>query len=38
MDTNMVNRIFVENIKRTAAAMNKKTVAEFVENESIETY
>jgi diguanylate cyclase (GGDEF)-like protein len=36
MDTNEVNRIFVENIKRTANAMNKKTVAEFVENAEIE--
>lgn len=36
MDTNEVNRIFVENIKRTAAAMNKKVVAEFVENAEIE--
>jgi len=36
MDTNEVNRIFVENIKRTATAMNKKTIAEFVENAEIE--
>jgi len=36
MDSNEVNRIFVENIKRTAAAMNKKVVAEFVENAEIE--
>ena len=36
MDTNAVNRIFVENIQRTATAMNKKTVAEFVENAEIE--
>jgi len=36
MDTNEVNRIFVENIQRTATAMNKKTVAEFVENQAIE--
>jgi len=36
MDTNEVNRIFVENIKRIANAMNKKTVAEFVENAAIE--
>ena len=36
MDTNEVNRIFVENIKRIADAMNKKTVAEFVENAAIE--
>lgn len=36
MDTNEVNRIFVENIKRTATAMNKETVAEFVENAEIE--
>jgi diguanylate cyclase (GGDEF)-like protein len=36
MDTNVINRIFVENIQRTATAMNKKTVAEFVENQSIE--
>jgi diguanylate cyclase (GGDEF)-like protein len=37
MDKNEVNRIFVENIKRTASAMNKRTVAEFVENEKIES-
>ena len=36
MDTNEVNRIFVENIKRTATAMKKKVVAEFVENVEIE--
>ncbi|KGJ89067.1 putative bifunctional diguanylate cyclase/phosphodiesterase [Colwellia psychrerythraea] len=36
MDTNPINRIFVENIKRTAEAMNKKTIAEFVENAVIE--
>ncbi len=36
MDTNEVNRIFVENIKRTATAMKKKVVAEFVENAEIE--
>ncbi len=36
MDTNEVNRVFVENIKRTATAMNKKVVAEFVENSAIE--
>ena len=36
MDTNEVNYIFVENIKRIATAMNKKTVAEFVESEEIE--
>jgi diguanylate cyclase (GGDEF)-like protein len=36
MDSNEVNRIFVENIKRIANAMNKKTVAEFVENAEIE--
>jgi diguanylate cyclase (GGDEF)-like protein len=36
IDTNMVNRVFVENIKRTADAMNKKTIAEFVENGVIE--
>jgi len=36
MDTNDINRVFVENIKRTADAMNKKTVAEFVENSAIE--
>jgi EAL domain-containing protein (putative c-di-GMP-specific phosphodiesterase class I) len=36
MDKNEVNRIFVENIKRIANAMNKKTVAEFVENAEIE--
>jgi len=36
MDTNDINRVFVENIKRTADAMNKKTVAEFVENAVIE--
>lgn len=37
MDSNEVNRIFVENIKRTASAMKKKTVAEFVENAEIES-
>jgi len=37
IDSNEVNRIFVENIKRTASAMNKKTVAEFVENAEIES-
>ncbi|MBL4940085.1 MAG: EAL domain-containing protein [Colwellia sp.] len=36
MDTNEVNRIFVENIKRTATAMKKKVVAEFVESAEIE--
>jgi diguanylate cyclase (GGDEF)-like protein len=36
MHSNEVNRIFVENIKRIANAMNKKTVAEFVENAEIE--
>jgi diguanylate cyclase (GGDEF)-like protein len=36
MDSNDINRVFVENIKRTAEAMNKKTVAEFVENAVIE--
>jgi diguanylate cyclase (GGDEF)-like protein len=36
MDCNSVNRIFVENIKRIANAMDKKTVAEFVENAEIE--
>ena len=36
MDTNPINRVFVENIKRTAEAMNKKTIAEFVENADIE--
>jgi len=36
MDSNDINRVFVENIKRTADAMNKKTVAEFVENAEIE--
>ncbi len=36
IDTNAVNRVFVENIKRTADAMNKKTIAEFVENAVIE--
>jgi len=36
IDTNAINRVFVENIKRTADAMNKKTVAEFVENAVIE--
>ncbi len=35
MDTNAINRVFVENIKRTAEAMNKRTIAEFVENEAI---
>jgi diguanylate cyclase (GGDEF)-like protein len=37
IDTNEVNRIFVENIKRSADAMNKKIVAEFVENAEIES-
>jgi len=37
IDTNEVNRIFVENIKRSANAMNKKIVAEFVENAEIES-
>lgn len=32
---NSVNHIFVESIQRTAVAMNKKTVAEFVENAEI---
>lgn len=32
---NKVNRIFVENIQRTAVAMGKKTVAEFIESEEI---
>ena len=36
MDTNNINKVFVENIKRTADTMNKKTVAEFVENAAIE--
>jgi len=36
MDINPINRIFVENIRRTAEAMNKKTIAEFVENAVIE--
>jgi diguanylate cyclase (GGDEF)-like protein len=36
IDTNTVNRVFVENIKRTADAMNKKTIAEFVGNAVIE--
>ena len=36
MDSNDVNRIFVENINRIAKAMDKKTVAEFVENAEIE--
>lgn len=37
MDSNQVNRVFVENIKRTADTMGIKTVAEFVENAVIET-
>jgi len=37
MDTNEVNRVFVENIKRTAETMGIKTVAEFVENAVIES-
>lgn len=37
MDVNSINRTFVENIKRIAVAMNKQVVAEFVENEEIET-
>lgn len=36
IDNNAINRIFVENIQRTAKAMNKKTVAEFVETADIE--
>lgn len=36
IDKNHINRIFVENIQRTAQAMNKKTVAEFVESADIE--
>jgi EAL domain-containing protein (putative c-di-GMP-specific phosphodiesterase class I) len=36
MDSNEVNRIFVENIQRTASAMHKSTIAEFVENAGIE--
>lgn len=36
MDTNEVNRVFVENIKRTATAMKKKVIAEFVGNAEIE--
>jgi len=36
IDTNQVNRIFVENIQRTAIAMNKRTVAEFVESQEIQ--
>ena len=36
MDTNPINSIFVENIKRTAEEMNKKTIDEFVENAVIE--
>ena len=36
IDTNEVNRIFVENIQRTATAMGKKTVAEFIETGDIE--
>jgi len=35
IDHNLINRIFVENIQRTAKAMNLKTVAEFVENQEI---
>lgn len=37
MDTNVINRVFVENIKRTAESMDKKTVAEFVENAEIKS-
>jgi EAL domain-containing protein (putative c-di-GMP-specific phosphodiesterase class I) len=36
IDINTVNRVFVENIKYTADAMNKKTIAEFVGNAMIE--
>ena len=36
IDQNNVNKIFVENIQRTAVAMGKKTVAEFVESAEIE--
>lgn len=36
IDTNAINRIFLENILRTASAMNKLTVAEYVENANIE--
>ena len=36
IDQNHVNRIFVENIQRTADAMNKRTVAEFVESAQIQ--
>ena len=36
IDTNAINRIFVENILRTTSAMNKLTVAEYVENANIE--
>ena len=32
---NKVNRIFVENIQRTAVAMGKRTVAEFIESAEI---
>lgn len=35
IDKNSINHIFVESIQRTAVAMNKKTVAEFVENAEI---
>ncbi len=35
IDTNKVNRIFVENIQRTAVAMGKRTVAEFIESAEI---
>ena len=36
INENHVNRIFVENIQRTAVAMNIKVVAEFVESNEIE--
>ena len=36
IETNHANRIFVENMQRTATAMNKKIVAEFIENKKIE--
>jgi len=35
INSNAINRIFVENIQRTAQAMDIETVAEFVENQAI---
>jgi EAL domain-containing protein (putative c-di-GMP-specific phosphodiesterase class I) len=36
MHENKVNRSFVENIQRTAAVLEKQTVAEFVETAEVE--